>query len=159
MNEDFIQNINKLKDAFDFFDEDKDGYIDKYDIKAFLDKFEFEYKENQIIECLKNINLEHKGKIDYNDFEILMSEDKDMSRQQKFDELYEIFKIFDKNGTQKLKILDFSEVLKKLGNKLLSDQEIQVILESCDIDGDNFIEIQEFIRMMMSEEDYNNSEK
>ena len=62
----------------------------------------------------------------------------------------EIFKIFDKYGNQKLKISDFSEVLKKLGENLLTDEEIQIMLEGCDLDGDNFIDINEFMKMMMN---------
>lgn len=150
MNEDFLYDINKFKDAFEFFDSDKDGYIDKEDIRNFLDKFEFEYKESQIVECLKNIDFDNDGKISYEDFEKLMYVDSDMSKEKKIEELNEIFKIFDKNGNQKLKISDFSEILKKLGENLLTDEEIQIMLEGCDFDGDNFIDINDFMKMMMN---------
>jgi Ca2+-binding EF-hand superfamily protein len=150
MNEDFIHDINKFKDAFEFFDSDKDGFITQNDIKNFLDKFEFEYKDSQIAECVKNIDFDNDGKISYEDFEKLMYVDNNMSKEKKIEELNEIFKIFDKYGNQKLKISDFSEVLKKLGENLLTDEEIQIMLEGCDLDGDNFIDINEFMKMMMN---------
>ncbi len=150
MNENFIDEKNKIKDAFEFFDSDKDGYIDQKDIRIFLNNFQFDYNESHIIEFIKIIDLDKNTKINYEDFEKLMSLDYNMTKEKKIEEFDEFFKFFDRLGDHKLAKSDFAELLKKLGKNLFTEEEINNMMEVCNTYGDNFVDLNEFKKMILN---------
>ena len=148
--EDIMVNIIPAEDAFNFFDDDGDKSVTIKDIETFLKKFEFKYNPKDVEDFIKGISNNGEEKIPKKYFEDLINENVEMTKEKKIEELYEMFKLFDKKGNGRLKVSDMEEILKNIGKDLLKDEEITILLQSCDIEGDNFIDIEDFMKMMMN---------
>ncbi|CAM6094646.1 unnamed protein product [Calypogeia fissa] len=61
-----------------------------------------------------------------------------------YKELVDAFKVFDRNGDGKISVGELGEVLRSLGDDI-SDEDLQLMVDAVDIDGDGFIDLQEFI--------------
>ena len=65
------------------------------------------------------------------------------------DKLMEAFKVFDRDGSCAISIEDLKRVMMNLGDKLTND-EINSIIREADMDGNDVIDNEEFVRMMMA---------
>ena len=60
--------LHEIQDAFKFFDKDNDGKISCKEFKQMLIRLSGEYKEKDVDELFKIVNLEPDGYIKINDF-------------------------------------------------------------------------------------------
>jgi Ca2+-binding EF-hand superfamily protein len=148
--EEIIENIIPAVDAFKFFDSDKDGLVKKNDIETLFNNLDIKFIPKDIEEYIKNLTNNEQDKIPEKFFEDMADENKEMTDETKIEELLQIFKLFDKKGNGKLRVSYVEEILKILGKGLLKDEEISILLQSSDIEGDNFIDIDDFMKMMMN---------
>ena len=65
------------------------------------------------------------------------------------DKVMEAFKVFDRDGSGAISIEDLKRVMTNLGDKLTND-EISSIIREADMDGNDLIDSEEFVRMMMA---------
>ncbi|CAM6018065.1 unnamed protein product [Sphagnum balticum] len=79
-------------------------------------------------------------------------------------ELAEVFRYFDKNGVGKISTVELGLVLSSLGIEY-TDKELELMVREVDVDGDGFIDLEEFINLnklasqaIMAGEDDNNTE-
>ncbi|CAK9194677.1 unnamed protein product [Sphagnum troendelagicum] len=79
-------------------------------------------------------------------------------------ELAEVFTYFDKNGVGKISAVELGLVLSSLGIEY-TDKELELMVREVDVDGDGFIDLEEFINLnklasqaIMAGEDDNNTE-
>jgi calcium-binding protein CML len=63
-----------------------------------------------------------------------------------------IFRKFDVNGDGRLSISEIKEGFESLYGKELSDFQVESILKKMDLDQDNFVEYQEFLRVVLDTE-------
>lgn len=77
MNEMITKDASKMKSAFNFFDRDNNGTIDKHDLKEILKKNDGDEVDEQLInyidEVVDECDLNGDGKIDYKEFYRWMS--------------------------------------------------------------------------------------
>lgn len=79
---------NKIQSAFNFFDKNNDGIIDKNDLKQILEANEdLSFEDCMIDELINEWDLNGDGKIDYKEFYRWMSIKDDIKRNKtnKFD--------------------------------------------------------------------------
>ena len=63
------------------------------------------------------------------------------------DEIRDAFRVFDREGNGFISIIDLTDVLSQLGEKL-SQEEVEELIHEADIDGDGNIFYDEFIAMI-----------
>ena len=66
------------------------------------------------------------------------------------EELIEAFKVFDRDGNGLISASELKHVIEKSSGENLSDNEVNEMINEADIDGDGFINYDEFVRMMMA---------
>lgn len=67
------------------------------------------------------------------------------------DELKQVFNKFDSNRDGKISPEEYQAILKALGKRNLVRKEVQKIFEVADLDGDGFIDFNEFVEMQKRE--------
>ena len=97
-------------------------------------------------EIVKEVDSDYNGTVEFDEFIALMeSKMKDVDSEE---ELYEVFKIFDKNGNGKVSKNDIRIVLNGL-REIITPQELQDLMDKYDIDKDGYLNYDEFKDMML----------
>jgi calmodulin len=66
------------------------------------------------------------------------------------EELIEAFKVFDRDGNGLISASELKHVIEKSSGENLSENEVNEMIKEADIDGDGYINYDEFVRMMMA---------
>ena len=64
-------------------------------------------------------------------------------------EIINAFRVFDTESNGLISNQNLSHIIRTLG-ETLTDKEIEEIISEADVDGDGFINYEEFVRMMMA---------
>ncbi|MBA0553554.1 hypothetical protein Golob_012728 [Gossypium lobatum] len=91
-------------------------------------------------------DIERKGKIDFEDFVIIMAR---KMQENVVDELKEAFKVFDRDQDGFISANELRQVMMNMGERLTMEEAEQMIREA-DLDGDGVVSFDEFARMMMA---------
>ena len=106
--------------------------------------------QDELDDIIRDIDKDMDGQIDYNEFLRLMSTKlKDAQTQ---DELWEAFLVFDVDGkTQQFGVHQLTNVSNMLRCGF-SKEDISEMIAVADLDGDNHINFEEFVRIMLTQE-------
>ena len=140
------ERVIEFKEAFEIFDKDKDGkisYIELIQLMKFLGQ---NIKDNELNEIQENIDTQGKNYIDFKDFISYMVRKITDSNQEP--DLYDGFKIFDKDKDGLINSHELFEVLTSLGIEVKEDEVDEMVKES-DMDGDGYINYDEFVKLIM----------
>lgn len=83
--------------------------------------------------------------IEYSDFADLMSVK--IAERDPREEILKAFKLFDDDGTGRISLKNLRRVARELG-EVMTDEELQEMIDEADRDGDGEINEEEFIRIM-----------
>ena len=72
-----------------------------------------------------------------------------MKESEPEEELVEVFKIFDKDDNGTVDWYDLKEIFKELG-EIVTDEDLKEMIEEHDHNGDQALNFEEFVRMMMA---------
>ena len=76
-----------------------------------------------------------------------------MARKMRYtdseEEIREAFKVFDKNGNGYISAAEIRHVMTNLGENL-TDYEVDEIIREADVDGDGWINYEEFVKVNVS---------
>ena len=137
--------VAEFKEAFSLFDKDGDGTISTTELGIVMRSLGQNLSEIELQDMIKEVDADGNGVVDFQEFLTLMSQKiKDPDAD---DELFEAFKVFDRDGDSFISRDELRLVLSNLGEKL-SDQEIDEMVHEADIDGDGQINYEEFLRMI-----------
>ncbi|XP_046904713.1 calcium-binding protein 1a [Hypomesus transpacificus] len=144
------EEIEELREAFQEFDKDKDGFIGCKDLGNCMRTMGYMPTEMELIELSQQINMNLGGHVDFEDFVELMgpkllAETADMIGVK---ELKDAFKEFDTNGDGAISTAELREAMKKLLGQQVGNKDLEDILRDIDLNGDGHVDFEEFVRMM-----------
>ena len=137
---------NEYKNIFDEYDKNKDGYIDKKELKLILNKIDKNLNQNEINDVFDQISSSGKG-IDFDDFLEFLNEIQVNKKGNKInvDEIITAFQYFDRDHNGYISISELKYILSSLGEKM-SKNEVKEIFDNCDLNKDGKIDYKEFTK-------------
>ena len=130
-----------IKEAFNVFDKDNDGFITIKELGTVMRSLGHNPTEMELQDMIKLYDKDESGTIDFPEFLDLMTTK--MKETELEEQLIETFKVFDRDGNGLLS----GQELKYVG-EVLTDTEVDELIKQADVDGDGFINYQEFVKMM-----------
>lgn len=130
---------DELRTAFEFFDVDMTGKITLSNLKKRLGVF---YKNLPAKEYRFLMN--NKNELTFEDLKDLLLE----NEVKNFDPVAEAFKVYDPDGTGFVDTAVLRTIFKELGFGVVSDDDLQILVETGDVDGDGHISLADFRKML-----------
>ena len=134
-------------DAFNMFDTNHDGTINSQKIGELMRKLGKNPTESQLNQIIGNIAKNGSKQIGFDDFVELM-EQKNKENDPEI-EIINMFQIFNKENNGLISNEELFHIIRTFG-ETLTDEEIREIITEADVDGDGYINYEEFVRMMMT---------
>lgn len=134
------------QDAFNMFDKNGDGMITSDKLLSFLTKCNYDINISDVKEIIRKVDTKGNDKIDFADF-VKAMETSNMNSSPEED-ILSIFRLFDRDRSGMISKIQMQSILKQFG-EMLTDEEISEMIIEADVDGDGFINYEEFVRMMM----------
>jgi calmodulin len=129
------------------FDRDKDTLINSKELGNVLRSLGHEPNEQDLADMIQDTDTDDDKKINFDEFIMLMqkrAKDSDIE-----EELFEAFKIFDKEGHGHIESAEFRHIMLTLGEKL-SDDEVDEMIKEADPRNEGFVNYKEFVKLMLS---------
>ena len=138
----------EFKEAFQIFDKDGDGSITTKELGTVMRSLGQNPSDEEVRQMIEEVDEDKSETIDFKEFLGLMA--RKMKETDAEDELLEAFKVFDRDGNGKISAHELRYVMLSSGEDL-TEQDIQEMVMEADIDGDGFIDYQEFVKIMMNQ--------
>lgn len=135
----------EMKWVFDKFDTNKDGKITLEEYKAAVRTMGWGIEGTETDESFQVMDSDGDGFIDFKEFMDMFN----VEETVKETEIKSAFQVFDLNGDGKISAEELSQVLKSLGESC-SLSACKKMVMGVDGNGDGFIDLNEFMRMLMS---------
>ena len=134
-------------DAFNMFDTNHDGTINSQKIGELMRKLGKNPTDLELKQIIENIAKPGLKQIGFDDFVDLM-EQKNKESDPEI-EIINTFQIFDIDNNGLISKENLFHIIRTFG-ETLTDEEIQEIITEADVDGDGYINYEEFVRMMIT---------
>ena len=134
-------------DAFNLFDTNHDGTINSQKIREIMQKLGKNPTDQQLFQLIENVAKPGSKKINFDDF-VDMMETKNKEDDPEV-EIINTFQIFAAENDGLIPNQELFHIIKTFG-ETLSDKEIEEIITEADVDGDGYINYEEFVRMMIT---------
>jgi len=140
--------VAEFREAFSLFDKDGDGKITREELEEVMRNLvSAQATQEDIADMIHNMDTDGNGTVEFEEFLEHMLATQNLGEKDHNEELYEAFKIFDKDGNGLISREELGEVMGKLGERLTSE-EVEEMINEADIDGDGQIDYKEFVNMM-----------
>lgn len=103
--------------------------------------------EDDLKDMISVVDTKGDGKINFEEFVAMMEKRKDEADTEQ--EIINAFRVFDKDGNGLISKAELTNIMSILGDTLTNEEIEEMIIEA-DVDGDGFINYEEFVRMMMA---------
>ncbi|KAK3738106.1 hypothetical protein QZH41_013847 [Actinostola sp. cb2023] len=141
------QEIRDLKVVFDTFDTDRSGSIDARELRKAMRALGFKISQSSIQGMIVMYSLFYFRMIEFDEFlDFVVSRQGD--GRDVHDEILQGFKMFDTDKSGHITVDNLKKVSKLCGVKL-NDQELKAMIQEADKDGDNQIDQEEFVKIML----------
>ncbi len=138
--------IAEYKEAFAVFDSDGSGQIDIGELDKLFQRLGKSFSKDQLKNMIAKADSDGNGQISFEEFCRMMSKkDKFLTFET---ELKEAFNVFDKDGNGSISAQELLKVITDLGEHITQD-EINLMINEADLDGDGQMDFNEFVRIMM----------
>ncbi|KAJ1663478.1 Calcium-binding component of the spindle pole body (SPB) half-bridge [Coemansia sp. RSA 1813] len=141
------ERLEEIKEAFDLFDTNKDGFIDYFELKVAMRALGFDQKKSEVVSVLERYGKPDGDQIGLEGFTVAMSEK--ISARDPVDEYRKAFKLIDENNSGRITVAHLRRIARELGEDI-KDDELQAMIEEFDVDNNGGISEQEFIKIMTS---------
>ena len=145
MSEDSDDGEQQFRVAFQTADRNHDGLISYQELMALMHKCNCECSDAELQDYVNDVNINENGEIDENSFlNIILKYQTESDSQE---ELFELFKIFDKNKTKLLTPQNVFDIFQNIDENIKYEEILQMFKE-CDLDRDGYLNYNEFCRMV-----------
>ncbi|XP_071483490.1 uncharacterized protein [Diadema antillarum] len=141
------QEIRDLKAVFNVFDKEQRGYIDAFELRRALRVLGFKLSHRETDEAIVDLGRGIIGEINFKDFLDLVAHRQGDSRDI-YAEINQGFDMMDYGKKGCLTVEDLKLVAKEVGVKV-SDTMLREMVEEADTTGDNKINRDEFVAVML----------
>lgn len=135
----------EIQEAFDIFDTDRSGYIDRHELRVALRTMGFDVSKDEIISIMNKYDPENNGGLSYESFYRVAGEK--ISKRRPQDELHKLFLMFADRKLMKIGIHNLRDVFKQI-NESVDDETLEQMIADFDQDGDGYITESEFINIL-----------
>lgn len=155
--------FNEMREAFNLFDSEQNGFIDARELKAAFKAFGFDLKKADLFRMLKNeLNKDISESFTFSEFSnLLITRLTDLRESKEY--MMKIFRLFDEDGIGRISFKNLKKIASDIGKNMiyliylktkfegeaLSDEDLHEILEEADRDGDGMISFEEFYRYLL----------
>ena len=140
-----IETRNKLKANFNNFDKDQDGLISYQELKELMKQTTKSFIEADLQDLLNDSDMNENGQINFKTYTELVK--KITKKNETEEELFQTFKIFDKDNSGLISTKKIMDVFLKIDENIKEEEVLQMIKE-CDIDQDGYLNFEEFSHMV-----------
>ena len=141
------ETINKFKTLFDLFDKDGNGAITTKELGTVMRNLGQNPSEEELKQMIREVDLNGDGTIDFKEFMCLMV--KQMKDNDTEEELHNAFKVFDRDQNGYITSHELRNAMTNLGDNF-SPEEVEEMIKEADLDNDNQIDYDEFMKVIMS---------
>ena len=141
------ETINQFHTLFDLFDSDNSGSITTKELGTVMRNLGQNPSEEELKQMIREVDLNGNGTIDFKEFMCLML--KRMKDNDFEEELQEAFKVFDNDQNGYINSHELRHAMVNLGENL-SPEEVEEIIKEADLDNDQQIDYDEFMKVIMS---------
>ena len=135
----------EIKDAYEQFDANRDGYIDPDDLKIAMKSLGFEFSQDELQRFLLELDPKNTGNIDFQSFSDLIRNK--MAERDTLEQIQMAFQMLDMEKSGKITFSNLKKVAKELG-ETISDQELHEMINEADTDNDGEISFEEFVALI-----------
>ena len=97
--------------------------------------------------ALNKVDSNGNGTIEFSEFLSKMAGKMAYSPSEK--DIYDAFRVFDKDGNGFISPAELRYVMTKMG-QVITDEEVDQMIQEADLDGDGQVNYREFVKMMTS---------
>ncbi|PKU71843.1 calmodulin-1-like [Dendrobium catenatum] len=136
--------IAHLKEVFNLFDKNGDGFITSEELGTVMRSLGQNPTEVQLQNMISECDADKNNAIDFPEFLNLMTSKTNVTEKG----LRDAFNMFDKDQDGFISAAELGQVMANLGQKL-TDEELNEMISQIDLDGDGQISYDEFVVKMM----------
>eukprot|EP00042_Codosiga_hollandica_P032670 m.211487 g.211487 ORF g.211487 m.211487 type:complete len:173 (-) comp53976_c0_seq15:1259-1777(-) len=135
----------EIREAFQLFDEDKDGHLDYHELKVALRALGFDVKKADVQKILRDFDKDDRQLISERDFAAVAAER--ILDRNPVEEMLKAFNLFDEDKSGKITVKNLRKIARDLGEEM-TDDELQAMIHEFDRDHDGAINQEEFLAIM-----------
>lgn len=140
--------ILEMKEAFLLFDKNGDGFISAKELGVLMRAMGRNPTEDEIMQIMNEIDVDHNGKLDFSEFTIMMREK--LQGEDMEEEIRQAFRVFDRNGDGYISKSEFKHCMMHFGEQF-TDEEVEEMIAEADSNNDGKIDYEEFSKMILNE--------
>ena len=141
------QDIYELHDAFDIFDINCDGNISIDKLSSLLFSLKQYITKEELNNILKEEGLDKSETINFNQFLIILGNKVNQKIIDEDEYLRNLFDTMDRNKNGVISLHELRYIVLH-SNEEISEEDIELLMESVDQDKDGFISYNEFLSIM-----------
>ena len=135
------EQIKEFEEAFLLFDTDCSGTISIDELEVVMNSLGQRPTDEELKKMIAEADADGNGEVDFEEFLTLMK--KQIKNMDPEDELRELFQIYDINSDGLISAMEVQTVMSKQGESI-NNEELKEIIREADLDGDGYINFQEF---------------
>lgn len=145
MSKEVDEELRKMKEIFDLFDKDKDGFITTNELDDCLRANHLNPTQSELSKYKSDFDKFNDGKISFAKFREIFQELKQNALTE--ESLISCFKIFDKKNTGFINVDEFKNAMTTVGDRM-DAASFEEILRWADVKGEK-IEYKEFVKKLL----------
>merc|ERR1711971_267382 len=144
------EQISDFKEVFSLIDKNADGAITIKELGSAMRSMGQSPTEEELQEMIEEVDLNGNGTIEFSEFLSKMAGKMAFSPISE-KEIYDAFRVFDKDGNGFISPAELRYVMSKMG-QVITDDEVDQMIQEADLDGDGQVNYREFVKMMTAAE-------